>query len=461
MSHLMSVILAAGEGKRMRSKNSKVINKVCGKTLIEWVCKAVEDAGITENIVVVGHRADQVRECLGNRVRYAVQEQQLGTGHAVMQAEEYLRDKDGYVLVLCGDTPLVTSETISEAIKYHKENGCSATVITAEFPDPTGYGRVVRDKNGSVIKIIEQKDATDQEKRINEINSGMYCFTIEHLVNALHKLDNNNAQKEYYLTDTLEILLNDGFKVGAVRIEDRNEIIGINDRVQLYQASKIMKKKILEKHMKQGVTIIDPETTHIDAEAIIGMDTIIYPGTIIEGITSIGEDCVIGPNSRLISSSIGNGVEFANSIALESLIDDGAKIGPFAYLRPGSKIGKKVKIGDFVEVKNSVIGDKTKIPHLAYIGDAEIGRNTNIACGVITVNYDGKSKSKTIVGSNSFIGCNVNLVAPVEVKDNAYIAAGSTITEGVPENSLAIARSRQVIKENWIIRKGMQRKEKD
>jgi len=461
MNHLVSIILAAGEGKRMKSKNSKVINKICGKTLIEWVCKAVEGAGITENIVVVGHRADQVRECLGDSVRYAVQEQQLGTGHAVMQAEEYLRDKEGYVLVLCGDAPLITSETISEAIKYHKENGCSATVITAEFPDPTGYGRIVRDKDGSVIKIVEQKDATDQEKTINEINSGMYCFTIEHLVKALHKLDNNNAQKEYYLTDTLEILLNDGFKVGAVKVGDRNEIMGINDRVQLYQASKIMKEKILEKHMKQGVTIIDPETTYIDADAVIGMDTIIYPGTIIEGITNIGEDCVIGPNSRLVSSSIGNRVEFANSVAFESFIDDDAKIGPFAYLRPGSKIGKKVKIGDFVEVKNSVIGDKTKVPHLAYIGDAEIGRNTNIACGVITVNYNGKVKSKTIVGSNSFIGCNVNLVAPVEVKDNAYIAAGSTITEEVPENSLAIARSRQIIKEDWVIRKGMQRKEKD
>jgi bifunctional UDP-N-acetylglucosamine pyrophosphorylase/glucosamine-1-phosphate N-acetyltransferase len=461
MDHLMAVILAAGEGKRMKSKNSKVVNKICGKALIDWVCKAVQDAGITENIIVVGHRADQVKECLGERVRYVVQEQQLGTGHAVMQAEEYLRGKEGYVFVLCGDTPLITSNTISETIKYHRENGCAATVITAEFDDPAGYGRIVRDESGNVLKIVEQKDATGAEKKINEINSGMYCFTIEHLVKALHKLDNNNAQKEYYLTDTLGILLKEGYKIGAVKIQDSHEILGINDRIQLCQASGIMNRKILEMHMRQGVTIIDPNTTYIDSEVKIGIDTIIYPGTILEGTTSIGEDCTIGPNSRLVSSNIGNGVEFANSIAFDSIIDDGAKIGPFAYLRPGSRLGKKVKVGDFVEVKNSVIGDKAKIPHLAYIGDAEVGRNTNIACGVITVNYNGKDKNKTLIGSNSFVGCNVNLIAPVEVKDNTYIAAGSTITEEVPENSLAIARSRQTVKEDWVIKKGMQRKEKD
>jgi len=461
MEHLMAVILAAGEGKRMKSKNSKVVSKACGKALIEWVCKAVEDAGITESVVVVGHRADQVKECLGDRVKYAVQEQQLGTGHAVMQAEDYLKNKEGYVFILYGDTPLITSKTISDTIEYHRKNGCSATVITAEFDDPTGYGRIIRDGEGNVVKIVEHRDATDEEKKVKEINSGMYCFTIKDLVEALRRINNNNAQGEYYITDTLSILVDMGLKVGTVKVEDPDEVLGINDRVQLYKASEIIRKRILERHMRQGVTIIDPNTTYIDEEVEIGIDTVIYPGTILEGSTRIGEDCVIGPNSRLVSSKVGNGVEIANSVVVESSIDDDTKVGPFAYLRPGSSVGKKVKIGDFVEIKNSVIGDKTKIPHLAYIGDADVGRNTNIACGVITVNYDGKKKSRTIIGSNAFVGCNVNLVAPVEVKDNSYIAAGSTITEEVPENSLAIARSRQVLKEGWVIRKGMQRKEKD
>lgn len=461
MDHLMAVILAAGEGKRMKSKNSKVINKVCGKPMIDWVCRAVEDAGIAESVVVVGHRADQIKECLEDRVKYAVQEQQLGTGHAVMQAEEYLKDKDGYVFILYGDTPLITSKTISETIRYHRGNGCSATVITAEIDNPDGYGRIIRNKSGDVIKIVEHRDATEEEKGIKEVNSGMYCFTISSLVEALHRINNNNSQGEYYLTDTLGIFADMGLKVGAVKVEDPDEILGINDRVQLYQASEIMRKKILNRHMKQGVTIIDPGTTYIDEEVEIGIDTIIYPGTILEGSTTIGEDCIIGPNTRLVSSNIGDGAEVINSIILESSVGDHTKVGPFAYIRPGSSIGKKAKIGDFVEVKKSVIGDKTKIPHLAYIGDAEVGNNTNIACGVITVNYDGKKKRKTVIGNNAFVGCNVNLVAPVEVKDNSYIAAGSTITEEVPENSLAIARSRQVLKEDWVVKKGMQRVEKD
>jgi bifunctional UDP-N-acetylglucosamine pyrophosphorylase / glucosamine-1-phosphate N-acetyltransferase len=461
MEHLMAVILAAGEGKRMKSKNSKVIHKVLGKPLIEWVYDAAIDAGIKENVVVVGHRADQVKKCLGENVKYVLQEKQLGTGHAVMQAEEYFKDKDGYIFVLYGDTPLITSQTILKTIKYHIENNNSVSVITADFDDPSGYGRIKRNIDDSFLRIVEDCDTDSEEKNIKEINSGMYCFNKRDLCEALSLLNNNNKQGEYYLTDTLEILANMGRKVGAIKVEDINEILGINDRQQLVEASGIMRKRILNSLLKAGVTIIDPLTTYIDKEVKIGIDTIIYPGTILEGNTWIGEDCIIGPNSRIVSCKIGNKVEVNNSIAIESSIDDDTHIGPFAYLRPGSNIGKEVKIGDFVEVKKSTIGDFTKVSHLTYIGDAEIGKNVNLGCGVVVVNYDGKKKNKTIVGNNSFIGCNVNLISPVEVKDNAYVAAGSTITDEVPENSLAIARCRQVIKEDWVVKKEMKRVKKD
>jgi bifunctional UDP-N-acetylglucosamine pyrophosphorylase/glucosamine-1-phosphate N-acetyltransferase len=289
----------------------------------------------------------------------------------------------------------------------------------------------------------------------------MYCFSIKDLRLALEELGNNNEQGEYYLTDTLGILIGKGHRVGALKIADSAEVLGINDRVQLYEAQEIMRKRILQRFMRSGVTIVDPGSTFIDEDAEIGIDTVLYPGTIIEGSTKIGEDCIIGPNSRLVGCIIENDVEIDSSIVLESFIGSNTKVGPFAYIRPESRIGSKVKIGDFVEIKKSVIGDKTKIPHLAYIGDSEIGRNANIACGVITVNYNGKHKNKTKVGDNAFVGCNVNLVAPVTVGSNTYIAAGSTITDEVPENSLAIARERQVVKEDWVLKKDMRRVEKD
>jgi bifunctional UDP-N-acetylglucosamine pyrophosphorylase / glucosamine-1-phosphate N-acetyltransferase len=460
MEHLMAVVLAAGEGKRMKSKHSKVMHKIAGKPLIEWVTGSVEKAGINECVLVVGHRVDQIKEYMGEKYLYSLQEKQLGTGHAVMQAEEHLKGKDGYVIVLCGDTPLITEQTISNTIKYHKENNNSATVITVDVGDPTGYGRMVRNEAGNVARIVEHRDASSEQRLIREINSGIYCFTIKDLIEALKDLNNNNSQGEYYLTDTLEVLVKKGLKVGALKIDDQDEILGINDRLQLAEAAQIMRKRIVTKLMKAGVTVIDPASTYIDDSVEIGMDTIVYPGTILEGTTRIGEDCIIGPNSRVVSSVIYDKVEVNNSVILESSIDEDTHVGPFAYIRPGSAIGKHVKIGDFVEVKKSKIGDNTKVSHLTYIGDAEIGKNVNLGCGVVVVNYDGKKKNKTIVGDNSFVGCNVNLVSPVTVKNNAYIAAGSTITEEVPENSLAIARSRQVNKEDWVIKKEMQRQEK-
>ncbi|MCX7842314.1 MAG: bifunctional UDP-N-acetylglucosamine diphosphorylase/glucosamine-1-phosphate N-acetyltransferase GlmU [Clostridia bacterium] len=460
MKHLMAVILAAGEGKRMKSKTSKVVHKACGKPLIQWVYNAVEEAGIKQAVLVVGHKAEQVIECMGDKVRYVTQEKQLGTGHAVMQAEEYLKDMEGIVVVLCGDTPLITGETLSRTIKLHKESNNSATVITAILKDPSGYGRIIRDEEGNVEKIVEQRDASDEEKAICEINSGIYCFNVKELLDSLKELKNDNDQGEYYLTDTLEILIKKGLKVGAVIADNESEIMGINDRVQLSLASELLRMRVLNRCMQEGVTIIDPKATYIDAGVRIGTDTIIYPGAIIEGDTEIGEECIIGPNTRITDSKIGNCVEIQNSVIVESTVGDDSKIGPFAYLRPGSSLGRKVKVGDFVEIKKSVIGDKTKIPHLSYVGDAEVGRNVNLGCGTVVVNYDGKKKHKTIIGDNAFVGCNSNLVSPVVINNNSYIAAGSTITEEVPENSLAIARSRQIIKEDWVNKKGMKREEK-
>ncbi|MFZ5986567.1 MAG: bifunctional UDP-N-acetylglucosamine diphosphorylase/glucosamine-1-phosphate N-acetyltransferase GlmU [Bacillota bacterium] len=459
MEHLMAVILAAGEGKRMKSKKAKVLHEVCGMPLVEWVYQSVKDAGVNEVVLVVGHKAEDVKKHMGDKAFYALQEEQLGTGHAVMQAEEFLSNKDGYVMVLCGDTPLISSETISDTIDFHKKNKNSATIITADMDDPTGYGRIVRNKDDNVLKIVEHRDTTPEEREIVEINSGMYCFNIRDLRSALKELDNKNSQGEYYLTDTIEILINKGMKVGAVKVTDHNEILGINDRIQLSKASEITRKRILNRLMADGVTIIDPGSTYIDQGVKIGIDTVIYPSTVIEGKTEIGEDCIIGPGSRVVNCKIADKVEVKNSVILESSIDDETKVGPFAYVRPGSVIGKKVKIGDFVEVKKSVIGDKTKISHLTYVGDAEIGKNVNLGCGVVVVNYDGQKKNKTIVGDNAFVGCNVNLISPVEVKNSAYVAAGSTITEEVPENALAIARNRQVIKENWVTKKGILKKD--
>ncbi len=453
LENLSAVILAAGEGKRMKSDISKVLHKISDKALLEWVVQAVNNAGVDTCVTVIGHKGDQIIQYMGDKIKYVKQKEQLGTGHAVMQAEAILREKQGYVIILNGDTPLISEKTIRGALDYHIANNNSATVITAELEDATGYGRLLRDSYGTVVKIVEDRDASDEEKKVREINSGLYCFTVEKLISALSKISNSNSQGEYYLTDTIEILINEGDKVGALKIDNYNELLGINNRKQLAEAEKIMRNLILNKHMENGVTIIDPSNTYIHPNVDIGMDTIIYPGCTIENDTVIGRDCIIGHNSRIISCIIKNNVEIQYSVLVNSNVDSNAHIGPYAYLRPGSKIGKNVKIGDFVEVKNSIISDNTKVSHLTYIGDADLGQNVNIGCGTITVNYDGVKKHRTVVGDNVFIGCNTNLVAPITVNNNAYIAAGSTITEDVPENALAIARERQTIKENWVIRK--------
>ena len=444
-----SVILAAGMGTRMKSKMPKVLHKVCGKPLSKWVIDASKAAGADKVCAVVGHKAETVKEVLGDVCEFALQAEQKGTGHAVMQAIDVIKNSKGEVVILNGDTPLITAETINKAIEYHKNNGNQATVITAILDDATGYGRIVRDNDGSVLKIVEQKDASEEEKKINEVNSGMYVFDAQSLVYALDKITPNNAQGEYYLTDTLEILLSAGKKIGGYAISDNDEIRGINDRVQLNEAEKIMQKRINEYHMRNGVTMRNPESIYIEDGVEIGNDTEICQNVTIKSGTKIGSDCVIGSGSMLDRAVIHDGVDVLSSVILESEVDEGTHVGPFAYIRPNCHVGKEVKVGDFVELKNSNIDDGTKISHLTYIGDSDVGKRVNFGCGTVTGNYDGKKKYRTTIGDDCFVGCKTNFVSPINVGDGVYISAGSTITEDIPENSLSIARARQVNKEGW------------
>lgn len=457
MKSCYGLILAAGEGKRMKSKLPKVLHKVCGKSMIDYIIDAVNGADAKETVVVVGHKADVVKEHLAERVRTSFQDKQLGTGHAVMCCEEFLKDKEGIVIVLAGDGPLITKETISKVFEYHNENEASVTILTADAANPTGLGRIVRDGDGAIEKIVEHKDATDKEREITEVNSSNYCFEIKDLLSSLKKLNNNNAQGEYYLTDVVEILKNEGKKVLAYKT-DFKEFMAVNSRDQLATASATMKERILNNLMAEGVTIIDPLSTYVESEVTIGRDTVLYPGTFIEGKTVIGEDCVIGHNTRIVNGKIGDNVNIQSSVITDSEIGSSTNIGPFAYIRPESVIGNNVKVGDFVEIKKSNIGDGTKISHLTYIGDSEVGKKCNFGCGTVTVNYDGNKKFKTTVKDGAFIGCNTNLVAPVTVGEGAYTAAGSTVTKDVPNGSLSIGRSKDVIIEGWVEKKGLLKK---
>ena len=452
MNKLKVIILAAGEGKRMKSKLPKVLHKVQGKTMVEHVIDTAEGCGAEDICVVVGHGAVQVKEALRDRkVSFALQEKQLGTGHAVMQAGDFI-DEDSDILVLYGDTPLITPATIEKLLDFHRSENNSISIISALIDDPTGYGHIIRDKNGSFLKNVEHKDATEEERLVKEVNSGIYCFKGSALKKGLSLLKNDNAQGEYYLPDTLEIILKDGGRVNAMTVADAGEFAGVNSRVQLAEAEAVMRKRINLKHLENGVTMIDPENTYIESDVVIGMDTVLLPGCVLEGNTVIGENCTVGPNSRLTNMKLGNGVKFQYSTGLDSSVDDGTTVGPYAYIRPDCSIGKNVRIGDFVEVKNSNVGDGTKVSHLTYIGDTDAGERINFGCGTVTVNYDGKKKFRTVIGDDVFIGCNTNLVAPVKVGDGSYIAAGSTITDDVPENCLAIARERQTNKSGWVKR---------
>lgn len=413
---IVAVVLAAGKGTRMKSNKSKLVHKIYGKELIKRVVESARKSDIEEVITVVGYKKEQVQIVLGDSVKYAYQDEMLGTGHAVLQAEKYLKDKHGKVVVLNGDVPIIRPETIKRLVQKSIKNKEYATLLTAIYNNPSGYGRIIRDDGGNVKEIIEEKDASEEQRKIQEINSGIYCFDIQELLNALKQLKPNNSQGELYLTDVVRIMNEKGLKTGAVIVKDNTEILGVNDRMQLELLTKVLRMRINAYHMKNGVTIEDMDNTYIYDDVKIGIDTVIHPNTTIKNDVIIGEDCEIGPN---------------------------------AYIREGCRLADKVKIGSFVEIKKAIIGEGAKVPHLSYMGDCEIGAKTNIGCGTITCNYDGFNKSKTIIGEHSFIGSNTNLVAPVKLGKNSFVAAGSTITNDVPDDSLAIARERQINKEGW------------
>jgi bifunctional UDP-N-acetylglucosamine pyrophosphorylase/glucosamine-1-phosphate N-acetyltransferase len=452
MKNRFVVVLAAGQGTRMKSKLYKVMHPVMGRPMVGHVVNAALEADATEVITITGFGSELVRDYLGDRSQYVYQEEQLGTAHAVGQAKDLLEGKEGTTLVLSGDTPLLRAETLKQLMDDHEKEKAKATILTALADDPHGYGRVIRAEDGTVRKIIEEKDATAKEKAVQEINTGTYCFDNQELFKALEKVDNNNAQGEYYLPDVIEILKENNEKVGAFQLENMDETLGVNDRIALSEASALMKQRINETHMKNGVTLIDADNTYIEADVQIGRDTVIEPGTYLKGQTVIGEDVVLGAHTVIEDSELADGVEIKQSVIEMSTIGKNSDIGPHSHLRKDSVLGENVHIGNYVEVKKSTIGDDTKAGHHTYIGDAEVGKDVNIGCGVVFANYNGKTKSKTIVGDHSFVGSNSNLVAPVELGDYSFIAAGSTITEEVPKKALGIARARQTNKEEFYTR---------
>jgi bifunctional UDP-N-acetylglucosamine pyrophosphorylase/glucosamine-1-phosphate N-acetyltransferase len=447
MPNLAVVIMAAGKGTRMKSKLPKVMHKIAGKSLIEHVLDAVSQVGAERPVVILGHGRETVGKLISDRCQIAVQAEQLGTGHAIIQALPYLDEKDD-VIILSGDQPLLMPDTLRELIRLHREHKATATVLTAMLNEPYGYGRII--KNGQELeRIVEEKDAAPEEREIKEINTGTYCFKVHELKEALSQITPKNAQGEYYLTDVFNIFLTKGAKVLIHCTLDSDEALGINSRSQLAEAEKICYERVRQHWMNEGVTIVDPASTFIDADVKLAPDVCLLPFTILKSKTEIREDAVIGPQVLIESCICGEGCEINYTVAREAVISEGCKVGPYAYLRPGTYLEANVKIGDFVEVKKSHIGTGTKIPHLSYIGDAKVGKSVNIGAGTITCNYDGFKKSPTTIYDHAFIGSNTNLVAPVEIGEGAVTGAGSTITKNVPAKALAVERSKQIIKTQY------------
>lgn len=444
-----AVVLAAGQGTRMKSKLYKVMHPVMGKPMVGHVVDQALAAKMDKIVTVTGVGAETVQDYLGDKSEYVLQEEQLGTAHAVEQAAPLLKDEEGTTLVICGDTPLLTTETLEALIAHHEKEGAKATVLTAHTEDPFGYGRVIREEDDSVSKIVEEKDANEVERAVREINTGTYCFDNKALFAALRKVENNNVQGEFYLPDVMEILKKEDELISAYQLANKEEALGVNDRVNLAKASKLMKERINEKHMRNGVTFIDPDQTYIESEVKIGQDTTLEPGVYLKGQTVIGEDCFIGTHSVIKDSQLGHNIVVKSSMIDSAIMGSNSDIGPNSHLRPETVIKEDVHIGNFVEIKKATLGKKTKVGHLTYVGDATLGENINLGCGTIFVNYNGKDKNHIEVGDNAFIGCNSNLIAPVKIERNAYVAAGSTITDNVPEDALAIARARQTIKEEY------------
>lgn len=450
MKELAAVILAAGKGTRMKSALPKVLHKVGGKAMVEQVLNTVKAIPTKRNVVIYGFGGEAVRAYLGEQAEYVLQAEQNGTGHAVQQAEALLGSYEGTLLVLCGDTPLIRRETLQSLLEMHEGTAASATVLTAAMPDPTGYGRIIRNEAGQVLRIVEQKDGKPEELAVKEVNTGIYAFDSKQLWPALKNLSSDNAQGELYLTDVIGILVAEAKVVSAYMTTDFEETLGVNSRVQLAEAEGILRHRKNVELMDAGVTIIDPTSTYVDTSVVVGKDTILYPGTILQGSTVVGENCEIGPHTRLYNVKVGDSVLIHMSYAHDCEVQARADVGPYVHLRPDTVIGEQVHIGNFVEVKNSIVGKGTKFPHLSYIGDSDIGSKVNIGCGTITVNYNGKTKNRTIVKDGAFVGCNSNLVAPVTIGEQSYVGAGSTITKDVPNRSLAVGRSKQIIKENWV-----------
>lgn len=449
-----AIILAGGKGTRMKSEAPKVMCEVLFKPMLHYVLRAVKEAGCEKICVVTGYKHEIVEAYLEDGIETAYQNPQLGTGHAVMMARDFVeKHKDDEILILNGDGPMMTAETINKVYEYHMENKNSITLTSALVDDTNGIGHIKRDENGTLLRIVEHKDATDEEKKINESNAGMYWFNGADLLYALSNINNQNAQNEYYLTDSLEILINKGKNAGAYICENSEVILGANDRKQLNELNTIMRRNINTAHMVNGVDIPCTDGVMIGMDVKIGACTTILPNTIILGNTVIGRDCIIGPNTYIKDGVIGDNAVLDNVKLTDSEVEDGVDCGPFVQVRAGSKLCKGVHIGDFVEVKNSVVGAGTKSAHLTYIGDSDVGENVNFGCGTVTVNYDGKNKSRCKIGNHAFLGCNTNLIAPVEIGDYAFTAAGSTITEDVPENALAVARAKQRNKEGWVTEK--------
>ncbi len=449
-----AIIMAGGKGTRMKATCPKVMCEVLFTPMISYVVDAVKEAGAQDICVITGYKHEMLEEYLAKKdenIKTVLQQPQLGTGHAVMQAQSFIDEHlDDDIIILNGDGPLIDAETINKAYDYHKDNNNSITLISAIVDDTNGIGHIQRDENGKLLRIIEHKDANEEEKKINESNAGFYWFNGYDLSYALSKITNNNAQNEYYITDSLEILLSAGKNGGAYVVENNEVTFGANDRKQLNMLNNIMRRNINDNLMVNGVDIPCTDGVMIGKDVKIGSSTVILPNTIILGDTVIGENCTVGPNTYISNSTVGDDVILDNCKILDSTVENGVDAGPFVKVRNNSTLKAGVHIGNFVEVKNSTIGEGSKSAHLTYIGDSDVGKNVNFGCGTVTCNYDGKNKSRCEIGNGAFIGCNTNLIAPVKVGEKAYIAAGSTITDSVPEDSLAVARARQVIKENWV-----------
>jgi bifunctional UDP-N-acetylglucosamine pyrophosphorylase/glucosamine-1-phosphate N-acetyltransferase len=450
MERLTAVILAAGEGKRMRSRRPKVLHALGGRPLIAYplrVARAVAD----RLVIVIPPDAAEVAEAAGPDVTAVIQHERLGTGHAVLQARPACGDEP--VLVLPGDMPLLSADSVERLVSHHRATGAAATVLTAVLDQPFGYGRVLRQR-GRVARIVEERDATDDQKKVTEVNTSVYCFDGRRLWAALAEVRADNDQGEYYLTDVIGLLVRAGARVEAVTVADPTEALGVNDRKQLAAVAAILRRRILDRLMESGVTVIDPASTYVEDTVTVGPDSVLHPHVWLQGATVIGSECVIGPGAHITASRLGDRVTLRPYCVLtEAVVEEDAELGPFCHLRPRAHIGAGAKIGNFVEVKKARIGRGSKANHLAYIGDAVVGERVNIGAGAITCNYDGFSKHETRIGDGAFIGTNTSLVAPLTIGEGAYVGSGSVITKDVPPGALAVERSPQVVKEGWVARR--------